>query len=101
MSSSYLLQTAIGLIAGIVMCAAWWYAAIKFPRVWIFSGLAIIATISILVHAGVLLLVASGQSSGMVLQFSSVQVILYLVEAVLFLLLVRWLAANLKDQGKP
>ncbi len=100
MSSSYQLQTAIGLIAGIVMCTAWWYAAIKFPRVWIFSGLAIIATISILLHAGVLLLIASGQSSGMLLHLSSVQVVLHLAEAILFVLLVRWLAVNLKEQGK-
>ena len=82
------------------MCAAWWYAAIKFPRVWIFSGLAIVATISVLLHAGVLLLVASSQS-GLVGQLSSIQVILYLVEAVLFVLLVRWLVAKLKDQSKP
>ena len=101
MSSGYYLQTAIGLIAGIVMCAAWWYAAIKFPRVWIFSGLAIVATISILLYAGVLLLIASNQSSGMIPQLSSIQVILHLAEAVLLILLIRWLVANLKDQGKP
>jgi hypothetical protein len=100
MSGSYYLQTTIGLIAGIVMSAAWWYAAIKFPRVWIFSSLAIVATISILLHSGVLLLVASGQS-GLVGQLSGLQVILYLVEAVLFILLVRWLVGNLKDQSKP
>lgn len=100
MSSSYYLQTAIGLIAGMIMCAAWWYAAIKFPRVWIFSGLAIVVTISLLLHAGVLLLVASSQS-GLVGQLSSIQVILYLVEAVLFIVLVRWLARSLKDQSKP
>jgi hypothetical protein len=100
MSNGYYLQTAIGLIAGIIMCAAWWYAAIKFPGVWIFSGLAIVATISILLHAGVLLLLASGQS-GLVGQLSSIQVILYLVEAVFFILLVRWLVKNLKDQNKP
>jgi hypothetical protein len=100
MSNGYYLQTAIGLIAGLIMCTAWWYAAIKFPRVWIFSGLAIVATISILLHAGVLLLVASSQS-GLVGQLSSIQVILYLVEAVLFILLVRWLVKCLKDQGKP
>jgi hypothetical protein len=82
------------------MCAAWWYAAIKIPRVWIFSGLAIVATISLLLHAGVLLLVASSQS-GLVGQLSSIQVVLYLVEAVLFIVLVRWLARSFKDQGKP
>jgi hypothetical protein len=99
MSGSYYLQTAIGLIAGIVMCAAWWYAAIKFPRVWIFSSLAIVAAISILLHAGVLLLMTSGQS-GLVGQLSGLQVILYLVESVLFILLVRWLVGNLKE-NKP
>ncbi len=75
------------------MCAAWWYAAIKFPRVWIFSGLAIVATISILLHAGVLLLIASDQSR-LVGQLSSIQTILYLVEAVFFVMLVRWLVSN-------
>jgi hypothetical protein len=82
------------------MCAAWWYAAIKLPRVWIFSGLAIVATISLLLHAGVLLLMASSQS-GLVGQLSIIQVILYLVEATLFVVLVRWLARSLKDQSKP
>jgi hypothetical protein len=94
MSSSYYLQTAIGLIAGIIMCGAWWYAAIKFPRIWIFSGLAIVATISILLYAGVLLLIASGNTSGMISGLSSVQVFLHLAEAVLFILLVRWLVSN-------
>lgn len=101
MSNGYYLQTAIGLIAGITMCAAWWYGAIKFPRVWIFSGLAILATISILLYAGVLLLIASNRSSGLVPQLSSIQVILHLAEAVLLILLIRWLVASLKDQGKP
>jgi hypothetical protein len=100
MSGSYYLQTAVGLIAGSVMCAAWWYAAIKFPRVWIFSGLAIVATISILIHAGMLLLIAGGRSSGLVLPLSGIQVILHLIEAVLFVLLVRWLAVTLRDQNK-
>ena len=94
MSSGYYLQTAIGLIAGIIMCGAWWYAAIKFPRVWIFSGLAIVATISILLYAGVLLLIASSNTSGMISGLSSVQVLLHLAEAVLFILLVRWLVSN-------
>jgi hypothetical protein len=100
MSGSYYLQTAIGLIAGTVMCAAWWYAAIKFPRAWIFSGLAIVATISILLYAGVLLLIASGNPSRIVLQLSGIQVILHLVEALFLILLVRWLVVNLKDQSK-
>lgn len=95
MSSSYYLHTAVGLIAGVIICATWWYAAIKFPRVWIFSGLAIVATISILLHGGVLLLIATGNTSGMVLTLSSVQVLVHLAEAVLFVLLVRWLASNL------
>lgn len=99
MKSAYYLQTAIGLIAGTIMCAAWWYAAIKFPRTWIFSGLAIAATISILLYAGVLLLIASG-SSGLVVQLSSIQVILHLIQAVFLVLLVRWLAVSLKDQSK-
>ena len=100
MSSSYYLQTTIGLIAGIIMCATWWYAAIKIPRVWIFSGLAIVATLSILLHAGVLVLIASDQSR-IIGQLSIIQTLLYLVEAVLFLLLVRWLTTRLKDPGKP
>jgi hypothetical protein len=100
MNSSYYLQTTIGLIAGIIMCAAWWYAAIKIPRVWIFSGLAIVATLSILLQAGVLLLIASDQSR-LVGQLSILQTLLYLVEAVLFLLLVRWLITRLKDPGMP
>jgi hypothetical protein len=100
MSSGYYLQTAVGLIAGMIMCAAWWYAAIKFPRVWIFSGLAIVATISLLLHAGLLLLMVSSQS-GLIGQLSTIQVILYLVEAVLFIILVRWLVRSLKDQAKP
>ena len=100
MSSSYYLQTTIGLIAGIIMCAVWWYAAIKIPRVWIFSGLAIVATLSILLHAGVLLLIASDQSR-LVGQLAIIQTLLYLVEAVLFLLLVRWLTTRLKEPGKP
>ena len=95
MNSSYYLQTTIGLFAGTLMCAAWWYAAIKFPRTWIFSALAIVATISILLHAGVLLLIASGNTSGMIMSLFSVQVILHLAEAVLFILLVRWLALNI------
>ena len=88
-------------MAGIVMCAAWWYAAIKFPRTLIFSGLAIVATISILLYAGMLLFIASGNTSGLVLQLSSIQVLLHLAEAVLFILLVRWLVSNLKDQSRP
>lgn len=101
MSSSYYLQTAIGLIAGLIMCAAWWYAAIKFPRVWIFSGLAIVATISFLLYAGMLLLIANGGSSGLIPHLSSIQVVLHVIEAVLFVLLVRWLAVTLKNQNKP
>jgi hypothetical protein len=100
MNSSYYLQTTIGLIAGIIMCGAWWYAVIKIPRVWIFSALAIVATLSILVHAGVLLLVASDQSR-LIGPLSFVQILLYLGEAVLFLLLVRWLVARFSDPGKP
>ena len=82
------------------MCAAWWYAAIKFPRTWVFSGLAIAVTILILLHAGVILLIASGSTSGFVVQLSMIQVILRLIEAVFLVVLVRWLAINLKDQGK-
>jgi hypothetical protein len=100
MSSSYYLQTTIGLIAGTIMCAAWWYAAIKFPRVWVFSGLAIAATILILLHAGMLLLIASGSTSGFVVQLSMIQVGLRLLEAVFLVVLVRWLTVNLKDQSK-
>jgi hypothetical protein len=98
MSAAYQIQTAIGLIAAIVMCAAWWYAAIKFPRVWIFSGLAIVTTIAILFHVGVVLLITSGQTSGMVPPLASVQVLLHLVEAILVVLLVRWLGAGLKNK---
>ncbi len=94
MSGGYYLQTAISLIAGIIMCAAWWYAVIKFPRTLIFSGLAIVATISILLYAGVLLLSASGNTSGLISGLFSVQVLLHLAEAVLIILLVRWLVAN-------
>ena len=83
------------------MCVAWWYGAIKFPRVWIFSGLAILATISILLYAGVFLLIASNRSSGLVPQLSSIQVVLHLAQAVLLILLIRWLVASLKDQGRP
>jgi hypothetical protein len=98
--SSYYLQTAVGIIAGAIMCAAWWYAAIKFPRVWMLSGLAIVATISLLFYAGMLVLIASGQSS-FVSQLSSIQVLLHLVEAVFLVLLVKWLAATFKDPNKP
>ena len=101
MNSSYYLQSAIGLIAGAIMCGAWWYAVIKFPRIWIFSVLAIVATISILLYAGMLLLFASGNASGLALQLSSMQVLLHLAEAVLFILLVRWMVANMRDQTKP
>lgn len=101
MNSIYYFQTALGLIAGLIMCAAWWYAAVKFPRTWIFSGLAIVVTISILLYAGVLLLAVSNQSSGMIAQLSAIQVILHLAEAVLLILLIRWLVANFKDQGRP
>lgn len=76
------------------MCGAWWYAAIKFPRIWIFSGLAIVATVSLLVHVGVLLLIASGKTSGVISGLSSVQVVLHLAEAVLLILLIRWLVSN-------
>ena len=81
------------------MCGAWWYAVIKFPRTWIFSALAIVATLSILFHAGLFLLIASNQSRLMG-QLSAIQTLLYLVEAVLFVLLVRWLTTKLKDEGK-
>ncbi len=94
MSSSYYLQTAIGLLAGVIMCGAWWYAAIKFPRTWLFSGLAIVATISILLYAGVLLLSASGNTSGLISGLFGIQVLLHVAEAVLIILLVRWLVAN-------
>ena len=97
---SYYLQTAVGIIAGAIMCAAWWYAAIKFPRVWILSGLAIVATISLLFYAGMLLLIASGQSS-FVSQLASVQVLLHLVEAIFLVLLVRWLVASGKNPNTP
>ena len=99
MRSSYYLQTAIGLIAGIIMCGAWWYAVLKFPRTWIFSALAVVATISILVHAGVLLLIVSDQSR-LIGQLSGIQTLLYLAEAVLFVLLVRWLTTRLRDETK-
>jgi hypothetical protein len=98
--SSYYLQTTVGIIAGTIMCSAWWYAAIKFPRVWILSGLAIVATISLLIYAGMLLLIASGQSR-LVPQLSSVQVLLHVVEAIFLVLLVRWLTATWKDPNKP
>jgi uncharacterized protein YqhQ len=98
--SSYYLQTAVGIVAGAIMCSAWWYAAIKFPRVWVLSGLAIIATISLLFYAGMLVLIASGQTS-FVSQLSSVQVLLHVVEAVFLVLLVRWLVATFKDPSKP
>lgn len=97
---SYYLQTAVGIIAGAIMCSAWWYAAIKFPRVWILSGLAIVATISLLFYAGMLVLIASGQSS-FVSHLASVQVLLHLVEAIFLVLLVRWLVATGKDSNKP
>jgi hypothetical protein len=97
---SYYLQTAVGIIAGAIMCAAWWYAAIKFPRVWILSGLAIVATISLLFYAGMLLLIASGQSS-FVSHLASVQVLLHLVEAILLVLLVRWLVARGQNPNTP
>ena len=96
----YYLQTAVGIIAGAIMCAAWWYAAIKFPRVWILSGLAIVATISLLFYAGMLVLIASGQSS-FVSHLASVQVLLHLVEAIFLVLLVKWLVASGKDPAKP
>lgn len=98
MNSSYYLQSALGLIAGAIMCGAWWYAVVKFPRTWIFSGLAIIATISILLYAGILLLSASGNSSRMIMQLASMQVLLHLAEAVLLIVLVRWLASNVSKQ---
>ncbi len=98
--SSYYLQTAVGIIAGAIMCSAWWYAAIKFPRVWILSGLAIVATISLLFYAGMLVLIASGQSS-FVSQLASVQVLLHLVEAIFLVLLVRWLVASGKNPSSP
>jgi hypothetical protein len=98
--STYYLQTAFGLLAGAIMSAAWWYAAIKFPRTWIFSALAIVATITILLYAGILLLIASGNTR-LVGAIAGVQVLLHLTEAVLLVLLVRWLAAALKDQNKP
>ena len=97
---SYYLQTAVGIIAGAIMCSAWWYAAIKFPRVCILSGLAIVATISLLFYAGMLVLIASGQSS-FVSHLASVQVLLHLVEAIFLVLLVRWLVATSKDSNKP
>jgi hypothetical protein len=97
---SYYLQTAVGIIAGAIMCAAWWYAAIKFPRVWILSGLAIVATISLLFYAGMLLLIASGQPS-FVSHLASVQVLLHLVEAILLVLLVRWLVARGQNPNTP
>jgi hypothetical protein len=100
MNSSYYLQSAIGLIAGAIMCGAWCYAAIKFPRVWILSGLAIVATISLLIYAGMLLLITSGQSR-LVPQLSSVQVLLHVVEAIFLVLLVRWMAGTWKDPNKP
>ena len=98
--SSYYLQTAVGIIAGAIMCSAWWYAAIKFPRVWILSGLAIVATISLLFYAGMLVLIASGQSS-FVSQLASVQVLLHLVEAIFLVLLVRWLVSSGKNPSSP
>jgi len=101
MSAGYLLQTAIGIIAGAIMSAAWWYAAIKFPRTWLFSALAVVATISILLYAGMLALIASSPRSGMISGFGGVQVLLHVVEAVLLVLLVRWLVATFKDQTKP
>jgi hypothetical protein len=100
MSSSYYFQTAISLFAGILICGAWWYAAIKFPRTWVFGALAIIATISILLYAGVLFLIESGGGrSGLVHSFSAMQAILHLTEAVLLILLVRSLAANAAKSG--
>lgn len=94
MSILYYLQSIIGLLAGVLICGAWWYAVIKFPRTWIFSGLAIVATISILLYAGMLLLFASGIASKMGVYLSSVQVLLHVIEAILFVFLVRWLVSN-------
>ena len=100
MNTTYYLQTAVGLIAGGITCAAWWYAALKFPRTWIFSGLAIVCTISILFYAGMVLLFATGNRSGFAFQLSTVQVILHLIEAVFLVVLVRWLIVSLKEQNK-
>jgi flagellar biogenesis protein FliO len=68
--------------------------------VWILSGLAIVATISLLFYAGMLLLIASGQSS-FVSHLASVQVLLHLVEAILLVLLVRWLVARGQNPNTP
>ena len=100
MNNAYQLQSAIGLLASIAICAAWWYAAIKFPRVWIFSGLAIVSTISILLYAGTILLLAVRESSTLVLHLSRIQMLLRLVDAVLYILLVRWLVLTFKDREK-
>ena len=96
----YYLQTAVGIIAGAIMCAAWWYAAIKFPRVWILSGLAIVATISLLFYAGMLVLIANapvefcfsfGQRSSAASPCGGDPPVL----------LVKWLVASGKDPAKP
>jgi hypothetical protein len=85
----------VGIITSAVSCAAWWFAAIKCPQIWLFRAFAAFTTVHTTLFAVLFYQVGLQQRLTYLYALSYAQTFLTILEAALYILLVRWLVRTL------
>ena len=94
------IQPIVAILTSVVICAAWWFATIKLPQVWLFPALAVLETIRTALDAVVFYQIKVQQQPGYFHAISLIQTCLGIFQAALYILLVRWLVRSLKKDRR-
>ena len=81
----------IGLLASGIVCGAWWFAVLNKKRVAIFFWLASAHTITFGLHLLSLIYIFSDANVGRIVSMGTLQTLMAVVLAGLYVTLVRWL----------